>query len=57
MSSMTIVATFAFAMPMTESGPVWSVMTPTLIGPSADADSFIVRSFGYGGLEVAAEAV
>src|SRR4051812_36996762 len=32
MSSTTICATFAFAMPMNESGPVWSVMTPTLIG-------------------------
>ena len=34
MSSMTILATFALAMPMNESGPVWSVTTPTLIDES-----------------------
>src|SRR3954471_21781197 len=32
MSPMTIRATFALAMPMNESGPVRSMMTPTLIG-------------------------
>ena len=32
MSSITILATFALAMPMNDSGPVWSVMTPTLMG-------------------------
>src|ERR687887_270724 len=32
MSPITILATLAIAMPMTESGPVWSAMTPTLIG-------------------------
>ncbi len=32
MSSITIRATFALAMPMNESAPVWSVITPTLMG-------------------------
>src|SRR5665213_2919803 len=41
MSSITIVATLAFAMPMTERGRVWSAMTPTLIGRREGADSFI----------------
>src|SRR6185436_9347422 len=31
-SSMTMFATFALAIPIAESGPVWSVTTPTLIG-------------------------
>src|SRR3954454_15590551 len=31
MSSMTILATLALATPINDSGPVWSVMTPTLI--------------------------
>src|SRR4051812_4530879 len=33
MSSMTILATLALATPMNESAPVWSVITPTLMGP------------------------
>src|SRR5205085_2672623 len=32
MSSITILATLTLAMPMKESGPVWSVMTPTRAG-------------------------
>src|SRR4029079_9728199 len=32
MSSTTIVATFVLAMPMNDSGPVWSVMMPTRAG-------------------------
>jgi hypothetical protein len=31
MSLITILATFALAIPKNESGPVWSVMTPTLM--------------------------
>jgi len=31
MSSTTIFATLALAIPMNESGPVWSAMTPTLM--------------------------
>jgi len=34
MSLMSILATFALAVPITESGPVWSVTTPTLIDES-----------------------
>ena len=35
-------ATFALPMPMNERAPVWSVVTPTLIGGLTDvADSFI----------------
>ena len=34
MSLMTIFATLALAMPMNESGPVWSAMTPTLMDAS-----------------------
>jgi hypothetical protein len=36
MSSITIRATFALATPMNDSAPVWSVITPTLIGPADD---------------------
>jgi len=32
MSPMTILATLALATPTNESGPVWSAITPTLIG-------------------------
>jgi len=32
MSPMTILTTLAFASPTNESGPVWSAMTPTLMG-------------------------
>src|SRR4051794_22991548 len=35
MSPTTILATLALARPITESGPVWSVITPTLMGSSA----------------------
>src|ERR1700710_437869 len=35
MSSITMVATLAFAMPMKDSGPVWSVMRPTRAGRSS----------------------
>ncbi len=48
MSSMTMRATLAFAWPMNERGPVWSVMTPTLmfdtIYPSLCVDSRQVAS-------------
>ena len=36
MSSMTILATLALAMPTNESGPVWSAMTPTLMGSTPE---------------------
>src|SRR5213592_3572554 len=39
MSLITILATFALAIPMNESAPVWSVITPTLMD-----DSFIAFS-------------
>ena len=35
MSPMTILATLALASPTNESGPVWSAMTPTLMGSPA----------------------
>src|SRR5689334_8024409 len=45
MSPTTILATFALARPMIESGPVWSAMTPTLMGsPSADGDAVMISS-------------
>jgi hypothetical protein len=37
MSSITILATFALAMPMKERGPVWSVITPNLMGRPDEA--------------------
>src|SRR6266571_3224434 len=43
MSSITILATFALAIPMNERAPVWSVITPTLIR-RAEADSSIAFS-------------
>src|SRR5438132_7702890 len=43
MSSITIFATFALAIPMNERAPVWSVITPTLIR-RAEADSSIAFS-------------
>ena len=39
MSSMTILATLALAMPTNESGPVWSAITPTLMDDSVMAFS------------------
>ena len=44
MSWMTMLATFALAMPMTESGPVRSVTTPTLMDTSLIARSPLVSS-------------
>ena len=45
MSPMTILATFALATPTNESGPVWSVMTPTLMDrPTEVVDSAIAFS-------------
>src|SRR6478735_4281498 len=45
MSPMTMRATFAFATPMIESGPVWSAMTPTLMGsPSGAGDAVMLVS-------------
>ena len=41
MSSITILATLALAMPMNESGPVWSAITPTLIDGSLMAISSV----------------
>jgi hypothetical protein len=38
---MTILATFALAIPMNESGPVWSAITLTLMAALAEVDSFI----------------
>jgi hypothetical protein len=34
MSAITIRATFALAIPIAESGPVWSAMTPTFMANS-----------------------
>jgi hypothetical protein len=45
MSLMTILATFALAMPKNESAPVWSVITPTLMDrPTEVVDSFMAFS-------------
>src|SRR4051794_1872903 len=57
MSSITILATFALAMPMNESGPVWSVMTPTraerLIAVVIVVSSRAVGTEQRGGLRLA----
>ena len=42
MSLTTILATLALATPTTASGPVWSVMTPTLMGPCDAAITFLL---------------
>src|ERR1700730_17473534 len=51
MSLITILATFALAIPRNESGPVWSVITPTLMDrPTEVVDSFMAfspRKTGY----------
>ena len=47
MSPMTILATLALASPTNESGPVWSAMTPTLMGRALEvAESAMILSFG-----------
>src|SRR6185295_12827194 len=46
MSPTTILATLAIAVPMTESGPLWSAMTPTLIGSICSLRSSRVRRRG-----------
>src|SRR4051812_5697594 len=47
MSPTTILATLALASPITESGPVWSVMTPTLMGsPPGVCDAAMMSSEG-----------
>ena len=39
MSPMTILATFALAIPQNESGPVWSVITPPLMESLTGVDA------------------
>src|SRR3954451_14825508 len=47
MSPITMRATLAFARPMIESGPVWSAMTPTLMGsPAGIGDAVMISSLG-----------
>ena len=41
MSPMTILATLALASPIIESGPVWSAMTPTLMGSSPGDEAMV----------------
>src|SRR5579884_270990 len=48
-SSTTILATLTLASPTNESGPVWSAISPTLIGPSGAVP------MAFSGLEVADE--
>ena len=47
MSSITIFATFALAMPMNESGPVLSVMTPTLMDVVNSVVACLLSQTGY----------
>jgi hypothetical protein len=42
---MTILATLVFATPTNESAPVWSAMTPTLMGSSTAGDAVMLSSF------------
>src|SRR3954471_6224808 len=47
MSPITMRATLAFARPMSESGPAWSAMTPTLMGsPAGIGDAVMISSLG-----------
>ena len=42
-----VLATFVLARPTNESGPVWSAMTPTLMGsPSGIGDAVMIFSLG-----------
>src|SRR4051794_22974572 len=50
MLSRTILATLPFATPTNESGPVWSAMTPTLMGSPARPD--VVMLFSLGSMDV-----
>ncbi len=45
MSPMTILATLALAVPTNESGPVWSAMTPTLMGSEPGVGDGAMVSF------------
>ena len=44
MSSITILATLALAMPMNDRAPVWSVMTPTLMDCPFAVDAAMART-------------